>query len=84
MKIRNAFVLLCFVQETPRDQLPITRDKTIIEISIHSSAKKPRLQRGNNETIKGTTAQWIAQIVEAVIPILSNLLVSVSDSMTQM
>lgn len=84
MKISSAVVLLCFSQEKPKDQLPIANDKTIIEISIHSSAKKPKPQRGNTEIMKGMTAQWIAQNVEAVIPILSNLLVSVSGSMEQM
>ncbi len=57
MNISSAVVLLCFIQERPKDQLPIVNDKTIIKISIHSSARKPKPQRGNTEIIKGTTAQ---------------------------
>lgn len=44
----------------------------IIPHSTHGLAKKPRPSSGKLVNIKGTTAQWMAQSVEAVMPILSN------------
>lgn len=84
MKIITAAAFLCLLQERPKDQTPITSATPIMLSSTHSSARKPSPQSGNVDNANGTTAQWMAQKVEAVIPIRSSLFVSVSVPMSQM
>ncbi len=51
--------------------------------SIHGLAKKPKPTNGKLVKNTGTAAQWIAQSVEAVMPILSSLAAIFNDLMLQ-
>lgn len=55
----------------------------IILHSNHGFAKKPKPNNGKLVTISGTTAQRIAHIADAVIPILSSLLINFRRSILQ-
>ncbi|MDB5156365.1 MAG: hypothetical protein JWR50_1072 [Mucilaginibacter sp.] len=55
----------------------------IIPHSNSGLAKNPRPAKGKHVSSTGTTAQCIAQSVDAVMPILSNLEPSFLDAMPQ-
>lgn len=55
------------------EDTPSNNARMIMPHSNNGLAKKPRPARGRQVSKTGTTAQCIAQSVDAVIPILSNL-----------
>ena len=65
------------------DDTPIIKAKIIIPHSNHGFAKKPRPIKGKAVIKIGTRAQWIAQNVDAVMPMLSNLEVILTISILQ-
>jgi len=65
------------------DDTPIIKAKIIIPHSNHGFAKKPSPIKGSTVMKTGIKAQCIAQRVEAVIPMLSNLPLSLVNSIAQ-
>ena len=55
-------------------QIPITKERAIMVISTASFAKKPKPHKGKTVIKKGNAAQCMAQSVDAVMPILSRLI----------
>src|SRR3569833_2126022 len=65
------------------DDTPIIIASSIMLHSTQGFAKNPSPTNGRLVNTKGTMAQWMAHKVEAAMPMLSNRVVSLGNSMQQ-
>lgn len=78
----GSFRRCVFLYDLLKDHMPKTIENKIMEISIMGCARNSSPHNGNKVKIKGSSAQCMAQAVDAVIPSLSRfiaLIIFISD-----